>query len=199
MAERMRRGAPATKQYSVLLIKRLPLLAPAAIAFVFIMFFILPAATRFLAVSQSIRQKQNDMVAAERSSADVARLKGDLEKLRKKVIEFKSRLPKRMETTLIIETLQGITEKSKLKFSSLNPLSSKKHKVEGADDVFVELPIRVKLSCDYNDLIEFLKKIETSGELMRVSDLSIRANPATNWEHMIELSISAYSQGDSGE
>jgi Tfp pilus assembly protein PilO len=115
------------------------------------------------------------------------------------VSEFDKRLPTRLKTTLIIETLQEITKQAKLKFSSLEPAPIKKHELKETKDVFVELPVKIKLKCSYYDLVDFLEKIETAKQLMKVADLSIRDDPTNDWEHSIEFSISAFSRGESGD
>jgi len=199
MAQKTKKSGIISEKNIALLIKRSPVAVPVFLVLIFVVFLVWPAMSKFFLLSQTIDRMQNDITTAERSNIDVATMKKDLEVFRKKVAEFENRLPKRMETTLIIDTLKEITEKSRLKFSSLEPLPLKKYRIEGTSNTFVELPIHVKLNCGYYDLVDFLKKIETADQLMRISDLNMRSSATSDWEHTIEFSISAYSQGDSND
>ena len=199
MADKTRKTSLSHHKYAILFIRYSAVLIPSMVAFFLFLLFLLPVLTKFLSTSRMVAQKQSDIVTAERSTVDVAKMKEDLERFRKTVVEFEKRLPKRMKTTLTIETLQEITEKSRLKFASLEPLPLKKYIIPETGDVFIEVPIRVRLNCGYYDLIEFLKNIETAGQLMKVADLTIRRSAVSPWEHAIEFSISAYSQGASSD
>ena len=172
---------------------------PGAIAIFMILVLLIPSLFKLMAMSSSIKQKENRVVTVIRSNEDLARKKTELENFKIKVKEFENRLPERTKTTLIIETLQEVTKKSKLKFSSLDPAPIKKHVLKETDDVFVELPVRMKIVCGYFDLIDFLKKIETANQLMKITNLSIKDDSSQGWEHSIELSISAFSRGDNSE
>lgn len=172
---------------------------PGLIFFLFLSLFAVPSIVKWAGLNKDIVAKKNSQVMAERNKIDIARMKNDLEKFKKKVEEFEKRLPRQIQTNLIIETLQQITEKSGVKFSSLEPVPIKKYTLTETNDVFVELPVRVKLNCSYYDLIDFLKKIETADQLMKIGDITIKDDPGSDWEHAIEFSISAFSKGDNVE
>lgn len=185
--------------YVNLAIKHAPVLAPALTVVLAVSFLIWPAFARLERVSHEISEKETAIITATRSNADLDNMQKDLEIFKGKVVEFESRLPKRLKTTLIIETLQEITKQSKLKFNSLEPAPIKRYVLEETKDVFVELPVRVRLNCGYWDLIDFLAKIETANQLMKITDLVIRKDPASEWDQQIEFTISAFSKGGSSE
>ncbi len=199
MATKQKKGNDQIDLLIARAIQYSPFWAPALITVVLIAAMVWPAYSKFSVLCAKITEKENTLTTVARSTADLVRMTSELETFRKKVVEFESKLPSRMKTTLIIETLQEITKKSKLKFSSLEPLPIKKYTIEGTKDVFVELPVKVKLNCGYYDLIDFLKKIETANQLMKIADLNIRDDPSLDWEHIVEFSISAFSKGDSSE
>ena len=107
---------------------------------------------------------------------------------------MEKKLPQRIKTTLTIETLKGITEKAKLKFSSIEPAAVNKYIIKETNDVFVELPIRIRIRCGYYDLVDFIKKIETANQLMKISDLSIKDDASNDWEHSVDFLVSSFSR-----
>lgn len=199
MATKPKKGNTQTDFLIARAIQFSPIWAPILVIIICIAFIIWPALTKFSTLSAKIIETENTLTTVARSTADLAKMSSELEILRQKATEFENRLPSRMKTTLIIETLQEITKKSKLKFSSLEPVPIKKYTIEGTKDVFVELPVKVKLNCGYYDLIDFIKKIETANQLMKIADLTIRDDPTQDWEHTVEFSISAFSKGDNSE
>ena len=170
MAIKIRKIEPPRNIYISLAIKHSPLWAPFLVAILFIAFIIWPAASKVSTLSRKITQYKNDITAATASNASVAKMTEELANFKKTAAEFENRLPKRMKTTLIIETLQEITKKSKLQFALLEPLPIKKYILEETQDVFVELPVKVKLNCGYYDLVDFVKKIEAADQLMKIAD-----------------------------
>lgn len=185
--------------YINLAVKHAPVLAPAVTALLMVSFLVWPAFSRLGRVSREISDKETAIITAVRSNADLEKMQKDLDVFKTKVVEFENRLPKRLKTTLTIETLQEITKQSKLKFNSLEPAAMKRYVLEETKDVFVELPVRVRLNCGYWDLVDFLKKIEGAKQLMKITDLIIRKDSASEWDQQIEFTISAYSKGGGSE
>ena len=199
MAETIKKTEDLFKSYLERIIHYSPTWLPGMMLFGFIIVFGWPASVKLISLSNRIVENQGYITLADRSNADVLTMKQDLEGFKQKVAEFENKLPKRLKTTLIIETLQEITRKSKLQFSSLEPLPIKKYELKETGDVFVELPVKVKLNCSYYDLIEFIKQIETAAQLMKITDLTIKDDPNFEWKHVIEFSISAFSKGESDD
>ena len=185
--------------YIAMGIRYLPIWFPAFLVVVFVAFLGWPLSLKLISLSQEILRKQNEITTVSRSKADVVKTKEDLVVFRKKVAEFENKLPTRLKNTLLTETLQEITSRSKVKFDALEPQSVKRFSLEATKDVFVELPVKVKLNCGYYEMVDFIQKIETANQFMKITDLRIKKNPAAEWEHAIELTISAYSKEDSGE
>lgn len=195
--KRIIKKAPSTKEiYREFAIRHSPIVGPAAVALFCLIFFVGPAAGKSFKLSRSIALKKSDIATAIRSNADVKETQENLVVFRKKVEEFEKRLPKRRKTSLIIETMQQITEKAKLKFSSLDPLPLKEYELKDTNDVFIELPIKVTLKCGYYDMADFLQKIEAAPQLMKITNFNMKDDPSSDWEHSIEFVISAYSKGE---
>lgn len=175
------------------------ILIPFAVIFIGVSLLLAPSIFRIILISQNIAQKENEAVTVDRGQSDLKNLQKEYEQYQVKASELGKKLPQRLKTNLIIETLREITEKSKLKFSSLEPLPIKKYVYEPTKSVFVELPVKVKLNCGFYDFVDFLKQIETALQMMKIGDFVIRSSPSSDWDHDIELTISAFSKGDGDE
>ena len=176
-----------------------PLWIPIMVFLLCLSFFIWPKINKLFILSKGYSEKKNSVSLASRSNTDLDKVKKDFEDIKKKADNLENRLPTRIKTTFIIETLQEITKQSKLKFSSLEPASIKKYNLEETKETFVELPVRVRLNCGYWDLIDFLRKIESASQWMKITDLNIKDDPSSEWEHSVEFSISAFSKGGAGD
>ena len=93
----------------------------------------------------------------------------------------------------MFETLKEVTEESQIKFVSIEPQKTKKIELEGSENIYLELPIKIKLHCGYYELIDFLYQVEHSERLMKVTDLSISSDSKDYWEHGVEIFISTYA------
>ena len=199
MATKTKPPIPPVSHYLNQMIVHSSIWIPVLAALLSISLLIWPKISKYFSLSKEFEDKKSSISLVSRSNTDLDKVKKDFDKVRDKAKNLENRLPSRMKTTLIIETLQEITKQSKLKFTSLEPAPIKKYTLEETNETFVELPVRVRLNCGYWDLIDFLKKIESAGQLMKITDLNVKDDPSSNWEHSIDFSISAYSKGGTGD
>jgi Tfp pilus assembly protein PilO len=146
-------------------------------------------------LSKEIEDKRNALTIAEKGSANLDETKKENDELEKKSAELEKKFPRLVETTLLIDTLKDITEESKLKFASIEPLPQIDHELKGQKDFYMELPIKVRLNCNFEDAIKFIQKIESSSRLMKIREFSIKSNPQDVWEHNVVVIISTFSIG----
>lgn len=187
------------KPYLAKPIRYSPIWAPIVLCLLFILFLGWPVLQKISKFNREIQEKQNSMSMVDRSSFDIQKTKTELEQFKLKVEEFEKRLPTRLKDKLILETLQEITRQLVLKVPSLKQDPFKKYTLEETKDVFVESPFTLRLKCGYYELIDFLEKIEKADQLMKVTNLTVRAESGSDWEHAVEFSISAFSKGESNE
>ncbi len=177
------------------LLSFLPIIV-SALAIIFIVFvLILPQINRLSLFSKEIVNKKQTLDLAGKGSLNFQEAKNEIAGLEKKIEELEKKLPSQIETTLLIDTLKDITEVSKLKFSSIEPLPARNFELKGQEEFYVELPINVRLNCSYVDLIKFIQKIENSTRLMKISELTVSGNTQNIWEHSVELVISSFAKG----
>lgn len=173
----------------------LPLIV-CGLAIILLVFVFLPLQiSKAFSLMQQLAGKKNNMVLVERSSQNLNEIKKEIATTEEKISQLEKRLPKQIETTLLIDTLKDITQEARLKFSSIEPAGERQFELEGQDEFYLELPIKVKLRCSFFDLIAFVQKIENSSRLMKISELAIRNNPQDIWEHNVDLAISTFAMG----
>ena len=177
------------------ILRFLPIIITSFIIIFLIFFLILPQVTRMFSLSREIGERRNALVIAEKGSANLKETKKENDELEKKAIELEKKFPRLVETTLLIDTLKDITEESKLKFASIEPLPQIDHELKGQNDFYMELPIKVRLNCNFEEAMKFIHKIENSSRLMKIREFSIKSNPQDIWEHNVEVIISTFSIG----
>lgn len=176
-------------------LRSLPLVI-SSLAIIFLIFYlILPQGAKLFSLSQEIENKRSALTIAEKGSANLKETKKEIEELGKKALELEKVFPRQIETTLLIDTLKDITEESKLKFVSIEPLTQINHELKDQKDYYMELPIKVRLNCNFDELVRFIQKIENSMRLMKIREFSIKSNAQDIWDHNVEVTISTFSVG----
>lgn len=159
----------------------------------FFNFIFMPQKRTLSDLSSKVKTKKDLFSQAEATAQSIDKLNASIDNLEKEIRELEERLPEQIEANLLIETLKDITKGSKIQFISIEPKKPEKFEMAGQQQVYLELPIMVRLKSGYDELSDFIKKIESSKRLMKVSSLKIRADPSNVWEHSIELTISTFS------
>lgn len=169
----------------------------AGLVVLFLIFIFFPQMRKISRIYGEIKEKSDIMVVKERTYFDMSRSKRELAELEKKAEEYDRRLPVLVETNMLIDSLKAITQQSRLKFTSIEPIGIVNFDLLETGDYYYELPIRIKLRCGFFDLLDFAQRIEASKRLMKVSALSIKSNPENPWEHNVEIVISNFARTSS--
>jgi len=185
---------PVIKFEKEKLLGYLPLASQIALILFFLFFIFFPQIGKIGKVSKEIKEKSSSLTLLERGSQDMSKLKKDLSTLESKAEELDQRLPLLVETNILIDSLKAITQESRIKFTSIEPMAANKFDLPDSLDTYYELPIRIKLICGFFETIDFMKKIERSKRLMKISSLSIKGNPGDVWNHSVELVISTFAK-----
>lgn len=172
----------------------LPLALQATIILVFLAFVLLPQIKKIGRFSGEIKEKSNSITILERGSQDMSKMKEGLAALEAKAAKLDQSLPLLVGTTMLIDSLKAITEESKIKFTSIEPMPSIKFELSKSGDVYYELPIKIKLITGFFETEDFINKIESNKRPMKISALAIRINPADIWKHNVEIVISTFAR-----
>ena len=171
--------------------------APFVISFIGVILFFnyifLPQNKKLQQITVKIASKKQLFSQVERTTHNLDSLRNNIAELEKEVKQLEERLPEQIEASMLIDTLKDITREANIEFVSIEPKSTKRYEQADQKQVYLELPISVRLKCGYNELIDFIRKIESSKRLMKVSDLKISANAQNMLEHDVEITISTFS------
>jgi len=173
-----------------------PLLIQGAIILFFVFLVLIPQLKKIGSLSTQIKEKRDSLILMERGSSDMVNKKKKIADLEKKAADYEQRLPVLLETNMLIDSVRAITQESKLKFSSIEPMSPVRFELPDSKEVYFELPIKIRLRCSFFEMVDFFKKIETSKRLMKISMFSVQANPQNPWEHEVEVTISNFSRSN---
>lgn len=171
----------------------LPFVASALVVILFLIFIFIPQKSKLNNLSSLVKSKNLLFSHVESTAQNVDKLREEIAELERKIAGLEERLPEQIEAKLLIDTLKDITKEARIQFVSIEPKKPEKIELVDQQQAYRELPILVRLKCGYNELCEFIKKIENSKRLMKIRDLKIKANPQEIWEHNIELTISTFS------
>ena len=178
------------------LLAYIPRLSQAAVVLIFIFLIFIPLVRKIAQFNRDIKERESSLVVKERGYYDATELKKDLLVLEKEAQEDDRRIPYLIETNMLIDSLKAITREARLKFISIEPMDQVKFELPDTDSLYHELPIRINLKCGFFELVEFIKKIEDSKKLMKVTSLTIGSDSENPWEHNVEMVISSFARGD---
>ncbi|MBM3251675.1 MAG: hypothetical protein FJZ11_02685 [Candidatus Omnitrophica bacterium] len=170
-----------------------PLAILVLVTILFFLFLFIPQKGKLRSLIMEVKNKQQVFIVVEKNAGNIGALRKEIAELGKQVTGLEERLPEQIKANLLIETLKDITEQAKLKFVSIEPKDTKKFELSDQKQVYLEFPIVLRLKSGYYELAKFIRDIESSKRLMKVSDLQIKADPQNVWEHSIEVTVSTFS------
>jgi len=172
----------------------LPLIIVVVVTILFFSYIFMPQRRKLNVLGFEVKNKRQVFLVVEKNSGNIGNLKAEIAQLEKRVTSLEERLPEQIKANLLIDTLKDITEQAKLKFVSIEPQDTKKYEL-AADQkqIYLEFPILLRLKSGYHEITRFVRDIEASKRLMKVSDLEIKGNPQDIWEHSIEVTVSTFS------
>lgn len=89
----------------------------------------------------------------------------------------------------IFFSLSRFAEANGISIKAINPLEKIETKIPNSSDVYLELPITIKLECNFYQLLAFLNNIEALKKTALINKIKIQSNPSNIWEHDIEISL----------
>ena len=137
-----------------------------------------------------IRQKREMLTTLSNSTASVAQLETQLESLRETVNIFERKLPKQKEVGQILSDVWQLGEKHSLRRESVKPL-----RVDRAG-VCSEQPIELVFQGPFMGFYGFLRALENSDRIIRVTDIDLRKIGDANKPMQAKLTLSIYFEPD---
>lgn len=123
--------------------------------------------------------------------ADIPSLKltinSEIKELGTKLSAIEARFSSNTEE--VFSSLNRFIEASEISLKAISPLEKTESGIPNSNDKYFELPINLKVECNYFQLLSFLNKVENASKIMRVTDVKIQSNQDNIWEHNIEISL----------
>lgn len=90
----------------------------------------------------------------------------------------------------IFSSLNHFAQEAKISLQGINPSERTRIEVPDRNDMYLEiLPLTLKLSCDYQQLLTFLRKIEGSKRNISVTGIAIQNDPQDIWNHKVDIEL----------
>jgi len=140
-----------------------------------------------------IKAKREKLVALEHATAEVKNLPGEIEKLRKAVSFFESKLPEEKEMDKVLREIWQIAEKNGLNVKSVRSLKA----VWGAD--YSEQPIRMLIVGQFGSFYSYLRSVEQLPRITRVSDMTLDKDPKIEGQMSAEFTLTVYFERGKGD
>ena len=78
---------------------------------------------------------------------------------------------------------------SNVTLKTITPLDKKSIKIPDSEDMYIELPVTLKLKSGYQELVSFLRKIEKLNKIIALTEIRIQPDPQNIWKHDVDLSV----------
>lgn len=173
------------------------------IIFVIIQFMMVPSLGKLNNLKKEIIKEQETLKRDQALVASKAQLQSRLASVQEKLKDYEKALPPYREMPNILQKIGEEAYGCKVKVTKIEPLRTEKPaaaakpgaKPETANKpaaIYTEIPIQVEANGGYHALGEFINRIETSGNVMSIGDIEIKANPDDMLNHHARLLIVAY-------
>lgn len=92
-------------------------------------------------------------------------------------------------TEELFSMFNRFAENCQFKFKLMKPLESLAIKIPNTENTYFEMPVDLRFEANFQQLLNFLKKLETAPKTIVISALKIRANQTNIWDHDVEMSL----------
>jgi len=118
-------------------------------------------------------------------------LASEIKKLKSRLSSLKQPFFSSAEEIFML--INRFAEASKISIRKIEPRKRTVHQVPESKERYIELPINLKIKCDYYQLLSFLEKIEEEKDrYIRVSRIEIKSSKEDIWNHNIEVLLDSF-------
>jgi type IV pilus assembly protein PilO len=165
----------------------LSILPAAVISLLVVILMILPKNKEIKMLNAEITKQENQIALDQVKASQLATLKVENEKLKKRLDELKLQLPEEKEVTGLLKQVSDLGIKAGLKTVSWKPEQKKDH----PSGSIYEIPVSVELSGSYHSLGIFFSNLTKLNRIVNISDIKIAdAKPQKN-EAIVKIMFKA--------
>jgi len=114
------------------------------------------------------------------------KLEAKVESVKEKIRVYEQMLPDNKEVPSLLNELYRISMISGLKFLDIEAMPLKDN------TTYVEIPLKIRVFCDYHGLGRFINMVENSKRFAKVDNLTITANKIDLYRHDIDMVLSTF-------
>jgi Tfp pilus assembly protein PilO len=163
-------------------------LAGAMIAMVggFYLFEYRPAMQKRAELRMQIDAKRNELLASKTLTEGNADLALSVEKLKYQLGPFDMKMPKQADLGQFFREVTEISQSTRLRGWDIT------HGSPSRSNLFGELPIKLKFTGEFLNVVSFLRQVEDMKRLTRVRDINIKTMNAKLGHVEVELTMNIY-------
>ena len=170
----------AIQQYAIL-----GLILVCALVFGYYQFLLKPKMAEIDKLRATLEEKKKDLEEAKKIVAKYVEFKKRADTVQRELEWIQSRIPKTIEKTKLVEAVSLIQNRSRVSLTSFTFGAG-----GVAKDNYVEVPLVLRITTNFNGILRFLKEVSLSNNfMMTVRDLNVNATSAVDSEATISAQI----------
>lgn len=139
-------------------------------------------------LSSQIKKDQAELSHGTNISSTQVAVSKEITKLESDINEVQNNFFTNPEA--VFAEVNRFAQGSHMSIKSITPSDRKKVAIPDSTDIYIDLfSITLRASCDYNQLIGFLKKIGASDKFITIDKITVQSNMQDIWNHNIELEL----------
>ena len=162
-------------------------------------FAFLPALRNFQSLSQQVADKKTGVTALKTPREEPEVVEEKVKKLKEQIEALKGEVFWETDISRFLNQITQLASDLKINFVSLKPeaasSSSEKGKELPDDYLLTEVPISLTIKSNYDDLVEFIKRIEQSDKFIAIESLTIDTDRQDIYSHNVRIDLSIFMQG----
>ena len=155
-------------------------------------YMIKPVNKHFAEKKAIVQSKQIKLSEFEQTTAMTESLTKQLEQLEEAIKFFESQLPPKSEIYKVLEQVTVIAQKQGLKPKSIRTLKKKDN------SGYIEQPLRMKLTGDFNSFYSFLLELEKLPRIMKIRELVVEKEKDQSGQVTTDFVVSIFFQNSVG-
>ena len=128
----------------------------------------LPKTTAIAQTKQEVSSLETQLLAAKGKAKNLAKLEADHKKTMAQLKEALKLLPDKREIPSLLRNITSLGKESRLEFPLFTPQG------ERPQDFYMEIPVNIVLSGNYNDVATFFHKVGSMDRIVNIHGISMR-------------------------
>jgi type IV pilus assembly protein PilO len=170
----------------------------AGLLFVYYQYFLTPLLAEVYEIREEVKQKEERLGSLRDSDNEIKTLLSGIEELKTKILELEYLSPVNPRRPEIVTQLEALSKAAGVKLLSVDFFMAALHGSGGGDAKeersYIEIPVQVNISGNYDNIIHFLKQLENAKRLYSIKGFNLLSAYAKNGEALdMSIDLHAYA------